>query len=110
MCGCDVAGNDIGEVVLSRVQDALHLCVSARISAARCRLALAMGLVPRLSEHSVLVDCPLDCISICGTYCSTRLAIWFLVAKSTEYSGASRDETSSSVSEERVPPAHASNV
>ena len=109
MCGMDATGNHIGEVVFDRVAWASRICAvasrDAPLVAARCRLALAMGLVSRLSEHSVLVDCPLDCISICGTYCSTRLAIRFLVAKSTEHSGASRDETSSSVSEEGGPPA-----
>ena len=114
MCGTDATGNGIGYVVSDRVACASRICAAASrdapLVAARCRLALALGLVSRLSEHSVLVDCPLDCISICGTYCSTRLAIRFLVAKSTEHSGASRDETSSSVSEEGVPPAHASNA
>ena len=114
MCGMDATGNRIGVVVSDRVACAARICAAASreapLVAARCRLALAMGLVSRLSEHSVLVDCPLDCISICGTYCSTRLAIRFLVAKSTEHSGASRDDTSSSVSEEGVPHAHASNA
>ena len=114
MCGWYTLGDGIGDAASDRVASALRLCAvasrEAPLAAARCRLALAMGLVSRLSEHSVLVDCPLDCISICGTYCSTRLAIRFLVAKSTEHSGASRDDTSSSVSEEGVPPAHASNA
>ena len=114
MCGMDATVNRIGAVVSDRVACASRICAAASrdapLVAARCRLALAMGLVSRLSEHSVLVDCPLDCISRCGTYCSTRLAIRFLVAKSTEHSGASRDDTSSSVSEEGVPPAHASNA
>ena len=115
MCGMDATANRIGGVVSDRVACALRVCATASrdapLVAARCRLALAMGLVSRLSEHSVLVDCPLDCISTCGTYCSTRLAIWFLVAKSTEHSGASGDDTSSSsVSEEGVPPAHASDA
>ena len=113
MCGVDATGNGIGDVVSDRVASASRICAAAShdapLVAARCRLALAMGLVSHLSEHSVLVDCPLDCISICGTYCSTRLAIRFLVAKSTERSGTSRDDTSSSVSE-GVPPAHASNA
>ena len=114
MCGMGATGNRIGVVVSDRVACASRICAAASreapLVAARCRLALAMGLVSRLCEHSVLVDCPLDCISICGTYCSTRLAIRFLVAKSTEHSGASRDDTSSSVSEEGVPHAHASNA
>ena len=114
MCGMDATGKGIGGVVFDRVACASRICAAASrdapLVAARCRLALAMGLVSRLSEHSVLVDCPLDCISRCGTYCSTRLAIRFLVAKSTEHSGASGDDTSSSVSEEGVPPAHASNA
>ena len=93
MCGMDATANGIGVVVSDRVACALRICREAPLVAARCRLALAMGLVSRLSEHNVLVDCPLDCISICGTYCSTRLAIRFLVAKSTEHSGASRDDT-----------------
>ena len=113
MCGMDATDNDIGDAS-DRVACALRICAAASrdapLVAARCRLALAMGLVSRLCEHSVLADCPLDCISRCGTYCSTRLAIRFLVAKSTEHSGASRDDTSSSVSEEGVPPAHASNA
>ena len=104
MCGMDATGNAVGVVASDRVACASRICAAASreapLVAARCRLALAMGLVSRLSEHSVLVDCSLDCISICGTYCSTRLAIRFLVAKSTEHSGASRDDTSSSVSEE----------
>ena len=114
MCGMDATDNRIGGVVFDRVACASRICAAASrdapLVAARCRLALAMGLVSRLSEHSVLVDCPLDCISKCGMHCSTRLAIRFLVAKSTEHSGASRDDTSSSVSEEGVPPAHASNA
>ena len=116
MCGMDASENRVCDTVSDRVVCASRTCAAASrdaaLVAARCRLALAMGLVSRLSEHSVLVDCPLDCISRCGTYCSTRLAIRFLVAKSTEYSGASRDsdDTSSSVSEEGVPPAHASNA
>ena len=114
MCGMDATDDGIGDVVFHRVACASRICAAASgdapLVAARCRLALAMGLAPRLSEHSVLVDCPLDCISICGTYCSTRLAIRFLVARSTGHSGASRDDTSSSVSEEGVPPAHASNA
>ena len=114
MCGMDATDNRIGDVVADRVACASRICAvasrDAPLVAARCRLALAMGLVSRVSEHSVLADCPLDCISRCGTYCSTRLAIRFLLAKSTEHSGASRDETSSSVSEEGVPPAHASNA
>ena len=109
MRGTDATDNGIGVVVSDRVARASRVCAAASreapLAAARCRLALAMGLVSRLSEHSVLVDCPSDCISICGTYCSTRLAIRFLVAKSTEHSGASRDDTSSSVSEEGGPPA-----
>ena len=106
MCGMDATGNAVGVVASARVACASRICAAASreapLVAARCRLALAMGLVSRLSEHSVLVDCPLDCISICGTYCSTRLAIRFLVAKSTEHYGASRDDTSSNVSEEGV--------
>ena len=71
MCGMDATGNGIGVVASDRVACALRIVTAAfrdaPLVAARCRLALAMGLVSRLSEHSVLVDCPLDCISRCGT-------------------------------------------
>ena len=63
VCGWDAAGNSIGEVVEKRVADALHLGVLARITAARCRLALAKGLSSRLCEQSVLRDIPHICMS-----------------------------------------------
>ena len=114
MCGMDATGNEIGEVVSDRVACASRICAvasrDALLVAARCRLALAMGLVSRLCEHSVLGVCPMDCISRCGTYCSTQLVMRFLVAKSTEHSGAAMDDASISVAEEGVPPAHASDA
>jgi len=69
MCGMGAAANGIiGVVVSDRVACASRICAAASreapLVAARCRLALAMGLVSRLSEHSVLAECPLDCISI----------------------------------------------
>ena len=111
MCGRDSPGNRIGDVASDRVACALSLCAEASreapFAAARCRLALATGLVSRLCEHSVLVECPMDCITRCGTYCSTQLVMRFLVAKSTEHSGAAMDDASISVAEEGVPPARA---
>ena len=92
-----------------RVACAADVCAAAArdapLVAARCRLALAMGLVSRLCAHSVLADCPMDCISICGAYCSTQLAIRFLVTKSAGRSGAARGNGCTSVAEEGVPPA-----
>ena len=115
MCGWDaLSGNGIGAVVSDRVACAERICAAAArdapLVAARCRLALAMGLVSRLCEHSVLADCPMDCISRCGTYFSTQLAIRFLVAKSTGHSGAAMGSSSISVAEEGVPPAQASDA
>ena len=109
LCGWDASGNGIGAVVSDRVACAARLCAAAArdapLIAARCRLALAMGLVSSLCEHSVLADCPMDCISRCGAYCSTQLAMRFLVAKSAGRSGAVRGNSSTSVAEEGVPPA-----
>ena len=114
MCGWGASGNDIGAAASDRVACAADVCAAAArdapLVAARCRLALAMGLVSRLCEHSVLADCPMDCISRCGTYCSTQLAIRFLVAKSTGHSGAAMGSSSISVAEEGVPPARASDA
>ena len=75
MCGWDASGNSIGSATLSRVESSLRVCREAALVAARCRLALAMGFASRLCEHSVLADCPVDCISMCGAYCSTQLMI-----------------------------------
>ena len=106
MCGWDAPVNLIGDVASDRVACALRLSAvasrEAPLAAARCRLALATGLVSRLCEHSVLADCPMDCISRCGTYCSTQLVMCFLVAKSTEHSGAAMDDASISVAQERA--------
>eukprot|EP01043_Picozoa_sp_COSAG02_P076493 COSAG02_NODE_16278_length_1096_cov_10.225677_1_plen_120_part_00 len=96
MCCLGASGNGIGDVASERVASALRVCAAASreasreapLAAALSRLALAAGLVPRLSEHSVLGDCPLDCISTCGTYCSTQLAMRALVAQSTPRNGA----------------------
>ena len=84
MCGWDAADNRIGEVVEKRVTDALHLGVLARITAARCRLALAKGLSSRLCEQSVLWDCPIECISSCGSFCSAKLVLRFLMVQPAE--------------------------
>ena len=84
VCGWDAADNSIGEVVEKRVTDALHLGVLARITAARCRLALAKGLSSRLCEQSVLWDCPIECISSCGSFCSAKLVLRFLMAQPVE--------------------------
>ena len=84
VCGWDAADNRIGEVVEKRVTDALHLGVLARITAARCRLALAKGLSSRLCEQSVLLDCPIECISSCGSFCSGKLVLRFLMAQPVE--------------------------
>ena len=89
MCGWDAADNGIGDAALSaRVAAALRFCVAARLAAARCRLAFAMGLVPRLCEDSVLADLPEDCISGSASLCSTQLVLHFSMAQSTERSGA----------------------
>ena len=82
--GLDLRDNCIGKVVKKRVVDALHLGVLARITAARCRLALAKGLSSRLSEESVLRDCPVECISSCGSFCSAKLVLRFLMAQPVE--------------------------
>ena len=114
MCGWDAPGNRIGPVASEQVASALRVCAAAcreaPLFAARCRLALAMGISSRLSEHSVLADCPLDCISRCGFFCSTRLAIRVLVAQSAERSGGAARDTTSAVVEEGVPPPHASGA
>ena len=114
MCGWDAPDNGIGRVASEQVASALRVCAAAcreaPLFAARCRLALAMGISSRLSEHSVLADCPLDCISRCGFFCSTRLAIRVLVAQSTERSGGAARDTTSAVVEEGVPPPHASGA
>ena len=93
MCGSGASDNGIGDVAYERVASALALCLEAPLVATLSRLALAMGIVPRLSEHSVLGDCPLDCISTCGTYCSTQLAMRALVAQSTQCNGAVGDDS-----------------
>ena len=59
----------------AQVESQLRLSREAGLVAARCRLALAMGCVARLCAHSVLADCPVDCISICGTHCSRQLVM-----------------------------------
>jgi hypothetical protein len=109
MCGWDASVNGIGAAASDRVPCATRLCAAAArdapLVAARCRLALAMGLASSLCEHSVLADCPMDCISRCGAYCSTQLAIRWLVAMSAGRSGAARGNSSTSVAEEGVPPA-----
>ena len=111
MCGLGASGNRIGDVASERVASALRVCAAASreapLVAALSRLALAAGLVPRLSEHSVLGDCPLDCISLCGTFCSTQLAMRALVAQSTPRNGAAGYD---SLVEEGEPPAHASSA
>ena len=104
MCGWDVADNGIGGVALSaRVAAALRFCAVARLAAARCRLAFAMGLVPRLCEDSVLADLPEDCISGSASCCSTQLVLRFSMAQSTERSGA-MGKRPPSLDEEGVPP------
>ena len=80
----DVAYNSIGRLVTKRVADALHLSVLARVAAARCRLALAKGMSSRLCEQSVLRDMPIECISSCGSFCSAKLVLRFLMAQPVE--------------------------
>ena len=82
--GWDVADNSIAPVVRKCVADALHLSVSARVTAARCRLALAKGLSSRLCEQSVLRDIPIECISSCGSFCSAKLVLRWLMAQPVE--------------------------
>ena len=84
VCGWDAAGNGIVAVVYNRVADALYRGLSARITAARCRLALAKGLSSRLCEQSVLEDCPIECISNCGSFCSAKLVLRFSMAQPIE--------------------------
>ena len=85
VCGWDAADNNIGgQVVYNRVVDALYRGLSARIAAARCRLALAKGLSSRLCEHSLLEDCPIECISNCGSFCSAKLVLRFSMAQPFE--------------------------
>lgn len=91
VCGWDAAGNRICEAVANRVADALHLGVLARITAARCRLALAKGLSSRLCEESVLRDCPIDCVWICGSFCSVKLVLDFIVAQAVEAKKDTKD-------------------
>ena len=78
----DAVGNLlVPKAAMMRVEHALHLGVLARITAARCRLALAKGLSSRLCEHSVLRDCPIECISSCGSFCSAKLVLCVLMAQ-----------------------------
>merc|ERR1711907_357395 len=67
--------NNISCKIHAQVESQLRLSREAGLVAARCRLALAMGCVARLCAHSVLADCPVDCISICGTHCSRQLVM-----------------------------------
>ena len=74
----------MSEAVEKHVADALQRCVLARIAAARCRLALAKGASLRLCEQSVLRDCPIECISSCGSFCSAKLVMRFSMAQPAE--------------------------
>ena len=66
----------------------VRLRCEARLAAAHCRLAFAMGMVFRLCEDSVLADVPVECISGCASFCSTHLVLRLLMAQPTERSGA----------------------
>jgi Ran GTPase-activating protein (RanGAP) involved in mRNA processing and transport len=105
-----VSQNSIGDAAYGRLDVAMRHCPTARLAAARCRLSLAMGFVPRLCEDNLLANCPIDCISKSASYCTTQLVLRFLMAQSTERSGTVEELPPSSLDEEGVPPVHVSGL
>jgi hypothetical protein len=106
----DASGNDISAATFDRLVVATRICAAAPMAAARCRLALATGLLLRFGEHSVVAYCPTDCIQRCASCCSTKLVLHFLMAQSTGRSVAAGGTSSVTAVEEGVPPTHVSSA